>query len=149
MKLPRSLKLPRKLKKELKKGFRQNIHPFFPNINKVGILSGNYSISCHQNITYSGSNTKSFFRLCRYARKEQVRMMKIRMDFEIESNKILFAQLNTPTYDKRDFIREQEAKLDLQFIQEHGFVYKPDAHMVLWKHGILETGCSIHNGPWE
>lgn len=81
MKIPRSLKLPRKLKKELKKGFTRNIHPPFHSIKESkNPLTGFVSYSMYQNISYSGSNTKSFFRLCKFARKEQQRTMKFRME---------------------------------------------------------------------
>ncbi len=81
MKLPRKyklLKLPRKLKKELKKGFTRNIHPTVP--TSENLLSGCISFSIYQNISYSGSNTKSFFRLCKFARKEEQRTMKFRIE---------------------------------------------------------------------
>lgn len=75
MKLPRKhklLKLPRKIKKELKKGFSRNIHPSFPTIKESNNpFTGSVSCSIYQKITYSGSNTKSFFRLCKFARKEE------------------------------------------------------------------------------
>lgn len=75
MKIPKSLKPPRKLKKELKKGFTRNIHPAIKESKNP--LTGSVSYSIHQNISYSGSNTKSFFRLCKYARKEEKTKMKL------------------------------------------------------------------------
>jgi hypothetical protein len=89
MKLPRSLKLPRKLKKELKKGFTRNIHPSFPTIKESNNpLTGSFSCSIYQNISYSGSNTKSFFRLCKFARKEERLTMKKMMDMNMQNMKL-------------------------------------------------------------
>jgi hypothetical protein len=91
MKLPcknKLLKLPRKLKKELKKGFTRNIHPSFPAIKESqNPLTGSVSCSMYQNISYSGSNTKSFFRLCKFARKEE--RMKIKNMHESMGRDIL------------------------------------------------------------
>lgn len=70
MKIPKTLKLPRKLKKELKKGFTRHIQ------NGPPVMSCNSdvpSVNILMNISYSGSNTKSFRRMCMYARKEEQR----------------------------------------------------------------------------
>lgn len=73
MKIPKSLKLPRKLKKEFKKGFTRNIHNpsknFSRNPDKISVIS-------YIRYTYSGSNTKSFYRLCKFARKEEKRLFE-------------------------------------------------------------------------
>lgn len=71
MKIPKSLKLPRKLKKELKKGFTRNI------CNNGPVWSKNpdiVSCSMYSTVSYSGSNTKSFWRLCKFSRREEKRM---------------------------------------------------------------------------
>ncbi len=73
MKIPKTLKLPRKLKKEVKKGVSRNIQMWPP------VMSSNpgvVSCSMFQTVSYSGSNTKSYRRLCKYARKEQRRAFK-------------------------------------------------------------------------
>ena len=64
MKIPQSLKLPRKLKKELKKRFTRNYHNSGPFID-----NDTCKVTMYTKVTYSGSNTKSFFRLCKYVRK--------------------------------------------------------------------------------
>ena len=74
MKIPINFKLPRKLKKELKKGFTRNIKSGAPEIKEspTGICT-----SMFMAVSYSGINTKSFRRLCRFARKIEV----IEMDY--------------------------------------------------------------------
>ena len=71
MKIPKALKLPRKLKKEVKKGFNRNIKSGPP---VMSFNPGALSCSMHQTVSYSGSNTKSFRRLCKFARKEEKRV---------------------------------------------------------------------------
>ena len=71
MKIPKSLKLPRKLKKEVKKGINRNIKSWPP---VMSFNPGAVSCSMHQTVSYSGSNTKSFRRLCKFARKEEKRV---------------------------------------------------------------------------
>lgn len=85
MKIPKSLKLPRKLKKEVKKGFVLNGH------NSPMRFSSNpfeTSVSSFFNYTYLGSNTKSFFRLCKVMRKEEKRTMKILLDETLKNIKL-------------------------------------------------------------
>lgn len=71
MKIPKSLKLPRKLKKEVKKGFNRNIKSGVPitSFDAHSIVYYFYQVSF-----YTGSNTKSFRRLCKYAMKEEKRV---------------------------------------------------------------------------
>jgi len=82
MKIPKSLKLPRKLKKEVKKGITRNVHTSpmkfssFP--DKISVCSFFY-------YTYLGSNTKSFFRLCKVMRKEEKRTMRINFEKMFEN----------------------------------------------------------------
>ena len=59
MKIPKNIKLPRKLKKELKKGIERKEKQFFAR-NEAYFYT-----------YYTGSNTKSFLRLCKFARKEE------------------------------------------------------------------------------
>ena len=56
MKIPKSLKLPRKLKKEVKKGITRNVRN----------TPDGVSCSMYETVTYSGSNTKAFRRLLKY-----------------------------------------------------------------------------------
>ena len=82
MKMPNPLKLPRKLKKEVKKGFTRNVY------NSPMKLSSNpfeTSVSSFFNYTYSGGNTKAFFRLCKAMRKEEKCTMKLVINKMIES----------------------------------------------------------------
>lgn len=69
MKIPKSLKLPRKLKKEVKKGITRNVLPY----RNIGFSSYLGLSQTHITVSYSGSNTKAFRRLCKYARKEEKR----------------------------------------------------------------------------
>ena len=73
MKIPKTIKLHRKLKKELKQGFTQNIRNGLPEITGS-------SVSCYTTVSYSGSGTKAFRRLCKFARKEEKRCFQIRCD---------------------------------------------------------------------
>lgn len=70
MKIPKTLKLPRKLKKELKKGFKRNITPHYPVFDSVCRENGT-SLNMYETVSYSGSNTKAFRRLCKVARKNE------------------------------------------------------------------------------
>ena len=74
MKIPKSLKLPRKLKKELKKGFTRNIRNsgLQGAANPISFPVNQFSM--YQTVSYSGSNNKSFRRLCKFARKEEKRL---------------------------------------------------------------------------
>ena len=56
MKIPKSLKLPRKLKKEVKKGITRNVRN----------TPDGVSCSMYETVSYSGSNTKAFYRLLKY-----------------------------------------------------------------------------------
>ena len=56
MKIPKSLKLPRKLKKEVKKGITRNVRN----------TPDGVSCSMYETVSYSGSNTKAFRRLLKY-----------------------------------------------------------------------------------
>lgn len=78
MRMPKTIKLPRKLKKELKKGFTQNIRNGLPEITGS-------SVSCYTTVSYSGSGTKAFRRLCKFARKEEKRCFQIRYDQAVSS----------------------------------------------------------------
>jgi len=71
MKIPKSLKLPRKLKKEVKKCFTRNIRNNGPVWSKNPDI---VSCSMYSTVYYSGSNTKSFRRLCKLGRREEKRM---------------------------------------------------------------------------
>jgi len=73
MKIPKTIKIPRKLKKELKKGFESKAHHSTPNFSSDPTK---VSVSSLFHYTYHGSNTKSFFRLCRLMRKEEKRIWK-------------------------------------------------------------------------
>lgn len=64
MKIPKSIKLPRKLKKELKKEVERRVKNFPPIKINNGVIA-NFATS------YLGSNTKPFKRLCRFFRKEE------------------------------------------------------------------------------
>lgn len=103
MKIPRTLKLPRKLKKELKKGFNRNIRTFSPHLSQNPIACSVYSYT-----TYSGSNTKSFRRLCKYVRKEETKYFKSiqeEMTKQMERN-LEFARViewDSPVYPVTDF----------------------------------------------
>ncbi len=82
MKIPKSLKLPRKLKKEVKKGItRNNVHKspmkFSNDIGEVSAI-GFYTT------TYKGSNTKAFFRLCKYVRRLENLLLKKLQFIEIK-----------------------------------------------------------------
>lgn len=81
MKLQNNFKLPRKIKKELKKGFRKIIKPLL--LSQMQMIESGFMVSTR--ITYSGSNTKSFRRLCKYARKEEKRMYEKMAKDTIES----------------------------------------------------------------
>ena len=62
MKIPKSLKLPRKLKKEVKKGITRNVLPY----RNIGFSSYLGLSQTHITVSYSGSNTKAFRRLLKY-----------------------------------------------------------------------------------
>ena len=66
MKIPKSLKLPRKLKKEVKKGITRNVRN----------TPDGVSCSMYETVTYSGSNTKAFRRLLKYI----IRLQKIQLN---------------------------------------------------------------------
>lgn len=66
MKIPKSLKLPRKLKKEIKKGFTRNVRN----------TPDGVSCSMYETVNYSGSNTKAFRRLLKYI----IRLQKIQLN---------------------------------------------------------------------
>jgi len=71
MKIPKSLKLPSKLKKEVKKGITRNIYN-----SNISVTHNPLSCSIYSVTNYSGSNTKSYRRLCRFARKEEKRAIQ-------------------------------------------------------------------------
>ena len=79
MKIPKSLKLPRKLKKEVKKGITRNVLPY----RNIGFSSYLGLSQTHITVSYSGSNTKAFRRLCKYARKEEKRVYEQMIKDEI------------------------------------------------------------------
>ena len=78
MKIPKNIKLPRKLKKELKKGIERKEKRFFAR-NEAYFYT-----------YYTGSNTKSFRRLCKYVKKEE------RKVFEFNSKQLVNDILNSP-----------------------------------------------------
>lgn len=68
MKVPVNFKLPRKLKKELKKGFNRNIRR-----SNLGVTESPTGIctSLFMSVSYTGSNTRAFRRLCKFARRQE------------------------------------------------------------------------------
>lgn len=72
MKIPHTLKFPRKLKKEVKKGIVRNTYQ-----SKIRITRNPLSCLMYYGTTYSGSNTKSFRRLCKYIRKMEKSFINI------------------------------------------------------------------------
>lgn len=83
MKIPKFLKLPRKLKKELKKGFVRNVRNSAPVLSdKPGVVS----CSMFQTVSYTGSNTKSFRRLCKAVRREEKRMYSSVIESNLKNN---------------------------------------------------------------
>lgn len=114
MKIPKSLKLPRKLKKELKKGVRQTIY----NSGFRRRCGNPFSASIFMSTNYIGSNTRSFFRLCKVMRKEQKEYFRKLYDqlydqFEYDH---LINQYPDPLKDfKKDFISEQ-MRMNNEFI---------------------------------
>jgi len=107
MKIPKSLKLPRKLKKELKKGFVRNVRNSGPVLSdKPGVVS----CSMFQTVSYSGSNTKSFRRLCKHVRKDEKRMYDSMVKDTIASMNFNF--------DGIDEIIQMQRKLNKQTVDE-------------------------------
>lgn len=92
MKIPKSLKLPRKLKKEVKKGITRNVTPHYPVFDPVCRENGT-SLSMYETVSYSGSNTKAFRRLLKYLLRLQ---------------KIQFVRMNDLTI-KLDLIEDVES----------------------------------------
>lgn len=72
MKIPKSLKLPRKLKKEMKKGFTKIVKPI--PLSRTQMLETGFMVAMQTK--YAGSNTKSFRRLCKFARMDEKRMFE-------------------------------------------------------------------------
>lgn len=72
MKIPKSLKLPRKLKKELKKGITRNFYSSNMQVTHDPLNCVFYNIT-----TYSGSNTKPFRSLLKILRKEEKKKYKM------------------------------------------------------------------------
>jgi len=66
MKIPKIVKIPRKLKKELKKGVERRIRRSGPVMDEI-----NSAISMYETASYLGSGTKPYHRLCKYLRKEE------------------------------------------------------------------------------
>ena len=99
MKIPKSLKLPRKLKKEIKKGFTRNVIEGYPVLSNT---SDGVSCSIYQTVNYSGSNTKAFRRLLNYIiRLQKIQLnrmadLSVRLDLleDIESVKIFKSEFD-------------------------------------------------------
>lgn len=81
MKIPKSLKLPRKLKKEVKKGITRNVLPY----RNIGFSSYLGLSQTHITVSYSGSNTKAFYRLLKYLLRLQKIQFKRMDDLTIKS----------------------------------------------------------------
>lgn len=92
MKIPKSLKLPRKLKKEVKKGITRNVRN----------TPDGVSCSMYETVSYSGSNTKAFRRLLNYIiRLQKIQLnrmadLSVRLDLleDIESVKIFKSEFD-------------------------------------------------------
>ena len=88
MKIPKTLKLPRKIKKELKKGFERRVYSGMlrpiegqikPNQKKI-IYSG--GVVTYTYVPYSGSGTKACKKACSYLRREEVKVTHQKMEDE-------------------------------------------------------------------
>lgn len=71
MKIPKTFKLPRKLKKEIKKGFRR-----IERRSKVSVSYQSVGAFWSYSYTTNGRRTKSFYRLVKIAEKEQKKYFK-------------------------------------------------------------------------
>ena len=101
MKIHKSLKLPRKLKKEVKKGITCNVTPHYPVFYPVCRENGT-SLSMYETVSYSGSNTKAFRRMLKYIiRLQKIQLnrmadLSVRLDLleDIESVKIFKSEFD-------------------------------------------------------
>ena len=90
--IPKCLKLPRKLKKEIKKGITRNVRN----------TPDGVSCSMYETVNYSGSNTKAFRRLLNYIiRLQKIQLnrmadLSVRLDLleDIESVKIFKSEFD-------------------------------------------------------
>ena len=103
MKKSIDFKLPRKLKKEIKKGFRKIIKPVL--LSQMQMIESGFMVSTR--ITYSGSNTKSFRRLCKYAIREEKKQFERHTKQAI--NNIFSAENIKSDISKEDIIKFQQA----------------------------------------
>lgn len=71
MKNPKTFKLPRKLKKEIKKGFRR-----IEKRDEIFLSDSTFSTFWSYSYTTNSRKTKSFYRLVKIAEKEQKKYFK-------------------------------------------------------------------------
>ena len=71
MKIPKTIKLPRKIKKEIKKGVTRTIIQGFP-VLAMDVVSRSTKI--HWGTAYHGSGTKACKKACSYFRKEETKI---------------------------------------------------------------------------
>ena len=80
MEIPKTLKLPRKIKKEIKKGVTRTIIQGFP-VLAMDVVSGSTKI-IHWGTAYHGSGTKAYKKACSYLRREEAKITHQKMEDE-------------------------------------------------------------------
>ena len=99
MKIPKTIKLPRKIKKELKKGVTRTIIQGFP-VLAMDVVSRSTKI--HWGTAYHGSGTKACKKACSYLRREEVKVTRQMVKEKIDKYLSDFGGLAgaSPNYNK-------------------------------------------------